>query len=69
MDWKFWKTFVSFGLSLVIIWPRIVKLCIFKFREAKKFKGKKPENNICIVYSLTTSLFCLRRSMLVSEKI
>ena len=37
---------MSFGLSLVIIWPRIVKLCIFTFREAKKFKGKKPEDNI-----------------------
>ena len=37
---------MSFGLSLVIIWPRIVKLCIITFREAKKFKGKKPEDNI-----------------------
>ena len=69
MDWKFWKTFVSFGLSLVIIWSLIVKFCIFTFREAVKFKVKMPEDNICIVYLLTTSLFCFRRSMLVSEKI
>ena len=69
MDWKFWKTFVSFGLSLVIIWSLIVKFRIFTFREAVNFKVKMPEDNICIVYLLTTSLFCFRRSMLVSEKI
>ena len=40
IDWIFWKMFVS----LVIIWSRSTKLCIFTNREAAKFKGKKPED-------------------------
>ena len=57
--------FVSFGLSLVIIWSRSAKLCIFTYHKAAKSKGKTLEDNICLVYLLTTSLFCIR-SMLVS---
>ena len=46
IDWIFWKIFVSFGLSLVIIWSRSAKRCIFTNRKAAKFKRKKPEDNI-----------------------